>query len=278
MPELAGEVGDVAADLAPAPGMGVVPAVDAVGAGVLADDQELLDAGRDQPLRLAQHRVGRARDQPAAHVGDDAEAALVVTALGDLEVAVVARGEVDGAGRQEVDEGVGLRRHGGVDGVEHRLVLVRAGDGEDVRVRRADVALVGAEAAGDDDPAVLGQRLADRLEALGLGAVEKAAGVDDDRVGAGVVGRDGVALGAQPRQDALAVDQRLGAAEADHADARLAGPAPARASKRGSGGAVGAQVGRVGSHRLRIAARGPPRQAGQGARPALSRRWPRCRR
>ena len=175
-------------------------------------------------------------------VGDDAEAALVVAALGDLEVAVVARGQVHGRGRQQVDEGVGGRRHRGVDGVEHRLVLVRAGDGEHARVGAADVGLVGAEAAGDDDPAVRGERLADRLEALGLGRVEEAAGVDDDRLGAGVVGRDGVALGAQAGQDALAVDQRLRAAEADHADARLAGPgrlgeaeAGARSGRRSGG-------------------------------------------
>ena len=114
----------------------------------------------------------------------------------------------------------------------------------------ADVALVGAEAAGDDDPAVRGQRLADRLEALGLGAVEEAAGVDDHRLGAGVVGRDGVALGAQPGQDALAVDQRLGAAEADHADARLAGARRAR-----SGGAAGARSGRRSGGLSGIAAR-----------------------
>ena len=92
------------------------------------------------------------------------------------------------------------------------------------------------------------QRLADGLEALGLGAVEEAAGVDDHRVGAGVVGRDRVALGAQPGQDALAVDQRLGAAEADHADA-AAGPGRRGASSRGAGRAVGAEVGRVQGHR-----------------------------
>ena len=236
------------ADLAALPGVGVVPAVDAVGGGVLADDEELADAGGDELLGLAQDGVGGAGDEAAAHVGDDAEAALVVTALGDLEVAVVARGEVDRRGRQEVEEGVGLRRHGGVDGVEDGLVLVRAGDGEDGRVGRADQALVGAEAAGDDDAAVLGQRLADRLEALGLGAVEEAAGVDDDGVGAGVVGGDGVALGAQAGQDALAVDQRLGAAEADHADARLAGARVRLRVEARGGGAVGAQVGRVGVH------------------------------
>ncbi len=180
--ELAGEVGDVAADRAAAPVVGVVAAVGAVGGGVLADDEELAHAGRDQPLGLAQDGVRRPRDELAAHVGDDAEAALVVTTLGNLEVAVVPRRELNRARRQEVDVGVGRRRHGGVHRVDHRLVLLRAGDGEHGRMRAADVALVGAEAAGDDDPAVLAQRLADRLEALGLGAVEKAAGVDDHRV------------------------------------------------------------------------------------------------
>ncbi len=29
--------------------------IEAVSAGVLRDDEQLLDAGRDQPLRLAQH-------------------------------------------------------------------------------------------------------------------------------------------------------------------------------------------------------------------------------
>ena len=253
------------ADLAALPGVGVVPAVDAVGGGVLADDEELADAGGDELLGLAQDGVGRARDEAAAHVGDDAEAALVVTALGDLEVAVVARGEVDGRGRQEVEEGVGLRRHGGVDGVEDGLVLVRAGDGEDVRVGRADQGRVGAEAAGDDDAAVLGQRLADRLEALGLGAVEEAAGVDDDRVGAGVVGGDRIALGAQAGQDALGIDQRLGAAEADHADARLAGAQSGRASgaKRGAGARSGRRSGGLARMGERIHAPGGPRQAGR---------------
>ena len=50
---------------------------------------------------------------------------------------------------------------------------------------------------------------------FGLGAVEEAAGVDDHRVGAGVAAGKLVALGAEPGQDPLAVDQRLRAAEAD---------------------------------------------------------------
>ena len=79
---------------------------------------------------------------------------------------------------------------------------------------------VGPHAAGDDHPAVLVHRLADRGERFRFRAVEKAAGVDDDRVRAGVAARKLVALGAQPRENALAVDERLRAAERDEGNAR----------------------------------------------------------
>ena len=91
------------------------------------DDQQFFDAGLDQPFGLADDRMGGAGGEFAAHVGDDAEPALVVTALGDLEVAVVARGEGDAAGGQQVDERVGRGRHGGVDGVQH---VPRTGAGQ----------------------------------------------------------------------------------------------------------------------------------------------------
>ena len=54
---------------APFHGRGLVADVDAVGRGVLADDQQLLRAGGDQLLGLAQDRVGAAADEVAA---DDA--------------------------------------------------------------------------------------------------------------------------------------------------------------------------------------------------------------
>ena len=68
--------------------------------------------------------------------------------------------------------------------LHHLLVLMRAGDGEHARMALADAAFLHAEAAGDDDAAVLGHGLADGVEALLLGAVEEAAGVHDDDVGA----------------------------------------------------------------------------------------------
>jgi hypothetical protein len=90
--------------------------------------------------------------------------------------------------------------------------VLRAGDGEHRRMRVPYLAFLCAQAPGDDHLAVAGERLADGAERLLDRGVDEAAGVDDDEVGAGVVGRGGVALGAQLREDALRVDERLGAA------------------------------------------------------------------
>ena len=111
-----------------------------------------------------------------------------------------------------------LRRCGLVDRLEHALVLLRPGDGEHIGKPLADLFRLGAHAAGDDHLAVLAQRRADRIEGFGLRAVEEAAGVDDDEIGAVMRPRELVALGTQPRDDALGIDQRLGAAERDEAD------------------------------------------------------------
>jgi hypothetical protein len=66
-----------------------------------------------------------------------------------------------------------------------------------------------AKATRDDHLAVLGERLADGIERFLDRGIDEAARVDDDEVGI-VVGRGrGVALGAQLREDALGVDERL---------------------------------------------------------------------
>jgi uncharacterized protein YgfB (UPF0149 family) len=94
-------------------------------------------------------------------------------------------------------------------GFHHTGRVVRAGNGEHRWMRLLDDVLLDAQASGHDDLAVLGQRLADRVERFRDRGVDEAAGVDDDEVGAGVVGRGGVALGAQLREDAFRVDQRF---------------------------------------------------------------------
>jgi hypothetical protein len=77
--------------------------------------------------------------------------------------------------------------------------------------------LLNTQASGHHDLAVLGERLADRVERLLDRGVDEAAGVDDDEVGAGIARRGRVAFGAQLREDALGVDQSLGTAERNEA-------------------------------------------------------------
>mgnify|MGYP007102823162 CR=1 FL=1 len=107
---------------------------------------------------------------------------------------------------------------------------------------------------------------------FGLGRIQKAAGVDDHRIGALVIGADGIALGAQPRQDAFAINQRLWAAKADHANGRLA---RARGFNPRFGREVRAEVGRILCHSAAIAEIvGMCRWQIVGP---ISRQWPRRR-
>ena len=106
------------------------------------------------------------------------------------------------------------RRQRAMHGVEHAFILLRARDRQHAGIGRLDLLGLRAHAAGDDDLAVLGHRLADGAERFLLGAVEKAAGIDDDEIGAVMLARQLIAFGAQPRDDALGIHQRLGASQA----------------------------------------------------------------
>ncbi len=133
------------------------------------------------------------------------------------------RGQLHIGLRDQIDEGTLAGRRGFVHRLNHRLVLVRTSDGEDLREAGADGLGLFAHAAGHDDAAVLGNRLANRSQALFLGGIEEAAGVDQHDIGPGIVGAHRIAIGAQPGEDPFGIDQRLRAAKADHAHALLVG-------------------------------------------------------
>src|SRR5690606_19921769 len=170
-----------------------------VGAGVLGDHQQFLHAGVHQAAGLAQHIADRTADQAATHGRDDAEAAIVVAAFGDLQVGVVARRQADALGRHQVDVGIvrAFVRGGLVHGAHHLFVLLGPGDGQHRRMHGTDHVGFHAQAAGDDDLAVLDDGLTDGVQRFGLGAVNEAAGIHHDDVGPFVVRTDGVAVGAQ---------------------------------------------------------------------------------
>ena len=99
----------------------------------------------------------------------------------------MARRQFDALRRDQIAIGIVLRRDGPMDGLDDAFVLLRSGHREHIRMRSRDLFRFRAHAAGDDDFAVFGERGADRGQRFRLGAVEKAAGVDDGDVGIGVV-------------------------------------------------------------------------------------------
>ena len=112
----------------------------------------------------------------------------MVAALGNLQIAIVPRRELQPRIRHQVQIGAGRDRRRDMDRADHILILRRPGDREHFGEARADQLRLLAHAAGDDHAAILGNRLADRVEALFLGAVEKAAGVDQHDVRARIIG------------------------------------------------------------------------------------------
>ena len=79
--ERARKVEEFSPHLAAFPIAGSVFQVDPIGRRVLRDDEEFLDAGGNQPFRLAQHVGGRPGDQVAAQMRDDAKCAAIITTL-----------------------------------------------------------------------------------------------------------------------------------------------------------------------------------------------------
>jgi hypothetical protein len=76
------------------------------------------------------------------------------------------------------------------------------------------------QAPRNNNLAILGERLADRVQRFLDRGVDEAAGVDDDEIGAGVIGRGDVALGPKLGEDALRVYKCLGTAERNEPDLR----------------------------------------------------------
>src|SRR3546814_10933933 len=99
----------------------------------LPDALPIFRPRRDELFGLAQHRVDAAADEFSAQIGDDAEGAAVVAAFGNLEVAVMPRGQFQPALGDEIDERSLRRRRRVVDGISDLFLLMRAGEREEGR-------------------------------------------------------------------------------------------------------------------------------------------------
>ena len=214
-----------------------VAELDAVGVHVLAEQRDLDGAVVDERLDLGEDVAGPAVLLFAAQRGHDAEGAGVVAADRDRHPAAVARVALGGQRRGE-----DLER---LEDLELRLVVVagaleqarqgahvvRAEDDVDPRrLLEDDVLVLLGEASADGD---LHARRARRLThgevaevavELVVGVLAHGAGVDDDDVGLGAVGRD---VAGAPRASRSAARSR-----ARSSGSRTCGPRRCAASAR----------------------------------------------
>ena len=165
-----------------------------VAGDILRHHQKLPHAGlRQTPGLLHQRFHGRGTEGPADH-GDDAVGAPVVAALRDAEIGGIPGRQQDSAPRQAAflprgkifPPGRGVER--ALDGLHDAVVAAGAQGGVHLRQLPEKVALVSlGQAAGNDQRLQLAllfqlRQLQNRLNGLALGAVNKAAGIDNGRV------------------------------------------------------------------------------------------------
>ena len=150
--------------------------------------------------------------------GNDAEGAAVVAALGNFQIGVVLGRQAQALRRHEVKLGIMHRRQGVVNGAHHRLILMRARDRQNAGVGRANGISLDPVAAGDNHPPIFLHGLADGRKAFRLGTVKKAAGIDQHHIGIGIAGCYEIALGPKLGENALGIDQRLGATQRNEAN------------------------------------------------------------
>ncbi|SQC91291.1 Uncharacterised protein [Cedecea neteri] len=110
-----------------------------------------------------------------------------------------------------------------VNVLQNLLVAVRAGDFQHLRVHFTDLIFFCTQATGDNHLTVFVQRFADGFQRFLYGAVDKAAGVDDNHVGVVIAWHHVITFGAQFSQDAFGVHEVFRAAEGDKPDTGLLG-------------------------------------------------------
>ena len=135
------------------------------------------------------------------------------------------RGQTDTAARNEIEVRGVRSREVLMHELHHVLLFLRSQNAEHCRVPlhheiRAVRVLFPAEAPHHDHAAVFTGRFGDRAEALLNRLVDEPAGIHDHEIRIPVVIDDRIAFAPELRNDALRVDERLGAAEGHKTDRR----------------------------------------------------------
>ncbi len=197
-----------------------VPHIHPVGTGVLRNHQQLPNPGLDQMLGLLQHFPKRTADQIPTQGRNDAERAAMIAPLGNLEVGVMRRGQLDPLGRNQAGEGIMTLREVFVQRLHHPCLVMRSRNRQYLWVSSKNLACLGPQTAGHDDSPIFRQCFSDSVQRLLDGRFDEAAGIHHHHVRPPIISHHVVPFGPDLRQDPFGIHQRLGTAQRDKTDAR----------------------------------------------------------
>ena len=198
----------------------LVGKVGAPNARVLADQHDLAYAAGNQVAHLGDNALGTTRMIATANVGDHAEAAKTITAIGNLDVG---NGALDGTlDLRDIGRDLALHAQYAIDDRDDTVFLIGLHKGRDLgKLVGQVVAVTRRHATAHDDGAGanavlhLVSELERGLDALGRRRGEKRARVDDGDIGILRIECLLVARSGQKRTHAVGIDLVLGAAKRD---------------------------------------------------------------
>ena len=201
----------------------------AIAAGVLRDDDQFLHAVLGERLGLGDQLLHLPAAVMAAQLRNDAERAIVVTALGDLEIGILLRRRQDAArlvqrGADVVEALIFLPVQDLLRRVDNVVIRARAEHTVDLRHLVHDLLLIAlGQTAGDEnlpDTALLFERAHGQnvVDGLFLGRIDETAGVDDHQLHPIGVRQNFISGLPQQIEHLLGVDLIFGTTERDHAD------------------------------------------------------------
>ena len=215
------------------------PAIHAEVGGVLRNQEKLFDSLRNELFGFATNRLDRAASVFSPHLGNDAEGAGVVTPLGDLDVGEVLRSEaptgsveVGDVNGEMIGDKVFRRRprsssEDTPDDWGNFLELVEADEGVDFAEFPGQL---GGEALGHttgNNEALIGaatveaavaMSFEDGGDAFGFCGIDEGAGVDDQDVRVGGVGRKIDSCRAEVSKHDFGIDEIFRTTERDETD------------------------------------------------------------
>ena len=198
----------------------LVGKVGAPNARVLADQHDLAHTAGNQVTHLGDNALGIARMIATANIGDHAEAAKTIAAIGNLDVG---NGTLDGTlDLRDIGRDLALHAQYAIDDRDDTVFLIGLHKGRDLgKLVGQVVAVTRRHATAHDDGACanavlhLVSELERGLDTLGRRRGEKRARVDDSDIGILRIECLLIARGGQQRTHAVGVNLVLSAPEGD---------------------------------------------------------------